>query len=110
MDKAGIDPAGKSWDQVLAEVAAHSAAKRLSEDELGRVFEQGLQGLRPDLDYERAVVSEMRGRLMEGDISIASEFRDGNDQAVMMSARNAMEEADHEFMAWDTAFDCLKKV
>lgn len=110
LDKAGVDPAGKSFDLVKAEMAAHRAAERASEEGLARSVSDFLSEIRPELEYERAVVSEMRGRLMGGDdIAVPTGLTDAEGRSVTASARDAMDGFDAEFEAWDAAFGCLSK-
>lgn len=113
VDRAGVNPSGKTFDEVTAEIQAHYRAEAHQAAEFDRTvsdfLNKDLPALKAELDPERALVSEWRGRLMGDDMAIPANLIDDEGRAVTASARELMDAADDEFAAWDAAFGCVTK-
>ncbi|MBC7908591.1 MAG: hypothetical protein H7Y60_17820 [Rhodospirillaceae bacterium] len=110
LDRMGVDPYGKSWDDVQAAVTAARAAEQAENDlwKEALAFIDG--GAAKNLDEETARISRARSALFEDDVMVPVGLVDDDGRAVTVSAREAMDALDNEADAWDGAVFCLGKV
>lgn len=110
LDRMGVDPYGKSMDDVHAAIQAVQAAAR---DE-GALWRDAYAVLDPDgataLDDEAAFIARTHGELLADDVDIPTGMTDAADKPVMQSARDTMDAWDDEAMTWDSAISCMGKV
>jgi len=110
LDRLGVDPYGKSWEDVQAAVRAARGAQR-DEDALWRdayaiIDPEGAKAL----DEEAAFAARTYGELLDEDVAIPTGLTDADNKPVMQSARELMDAWDDETMTWDSAIACFGKV
>ncbi|MBR9970807.1 hypothetical protein [Magnetospirillum sulfuroxidans] len=111
LDRMGVDPYGKSWEEISASVDAYHAA----EAESHRMFmEVALPKINPDaaqaLSDEQAFIARIYGELLAEDVDIPTGLTDMDGRLDMVSARETMDAWDDEAMSWDSAIACFGKV
>lgn len=109
LDRMGVDPYGKSWEDVQAAIRAAEAAER-DEDAFWR---GALAFINPEaaraLDDETAFIARIHGDLLAEDVDIPTNQFDADGKPGMQSARDTMDAWDDDAMSWDAATTCFGK-
>lgn len=102
IDRLGVDPYGKSYEQVMAEMSrARQALDDIPfEDAVARFT---VEKFDPE---QEGLVARLDKLLDEHDILLSAPGLDDEGRVAFRSARAAMKEADDELAAWDAALFC----
>lgn len=109
LDRMGVDPHGKSWDEVKAAVELAREAERAEADNWRVALAFLDEDAAKALDDDAALVARVRGELWAEDVAIPTGLTDADRRPVMASALDAMDAFDDEAMAWDAAVTCSRK-
>ncbi|OAN50698.1 hypothetical protein [Magnetospirillum moscoviense] len=109
LDRMGVDPYGKSWAEIQAEVGAFHTREAAD----ANAWRQALAFIDPAaakaLDDETAFIARISGDLLADDVMVPSSLVDDGAQ-ILRSAREALDEADDDALTWGSAITCWGKM